>query len=1617
MLPGATGVFARLRPPLGFSGIGASSRRRALLSSALLVLLSLLALLTAPALASEPERIGGPNEFPANLGPGGLEAVRGLAISAEQGGDIYVVDAGSQRVSQFTSSGAFVRAFGWGIVPGAVTGTGDLASGSTSVTNVATATGRFLLGEILTGPAIPANTRIELVTPTELQLSKPASASTSGAALAVAAGPGNVPVNEVQTTTLGGAPTGGTFTLAFTSPNPGSTAITADIPYDAEAGEVEQALAALSNLGAGNLAVSGPAGGPWRIEFKGRFADVNLRRLSAVAALTPSGTVSVGTPTEGAGALETCTTACAAESIEEGGEAGQGTQPGQLRWSDGIAVDNSCSQHQPPLTAATTPTCAEFDPSYGDIYVVDQRNFRVEKYSPDGHFLLMIGGEVDKTTSANICTAADLAGGDLCGEGVPGMGPREFYDSEPSVFNPAGEWSNEGNNSIAVGPDGTVYIGDYQRVQEIQPDGTFAGQLTLPDGHFVGALAVDKAGNIFERSANYDQGGATLLSQVPGVREYNISGTLVNTLDAENGRKPTHVAVDSTGDVFISEYREPNAGTPPDGGFEDYVFRAGVRGYKPTGALYAEIASAQVQNVEREFGGAYHLSSMNPLGIAAGDAAGNLYATATRPEGQHIAVIPLPQPGPPVVVTEPATDIQPKTATLHGTVNPDGFDTEYYFQYVDAEHFQSGGFSNPATQSTASTDLGAVIRIDPAQAAISGLTPATTYHFRLVAESHCNEGNPSEACVIPGVDQTFETLPPVSIRNFTTQTVGPELVTVKAELNPNGSPGTYRINIGKGAGYGEGTSKGVLPISNEFEKVTTEFTHLEPNTLYHYQLEVENDYTEGRVLKTADQSFTTEQSAAEERAAEDCPNTNLREENNSLALPDCRAYEQVSVPNKAGGEAFASGSLSPGGERYVYLSQGVFAGAVANELTVVYLAQRTPSGWTTIPVIGRPAPVGTEALQTPNELTFSPELDRWLFGEIPAFDHSEAIGSAKTGYFSMGFADGTYLRQASATYNVIEGEPRIFFQTLPQDPAYRSDDLSHVFFVTNSRLLASDPRPDGYAQGTIAGHSDRIYEFSGLGGVSPTIRLVAELPLGLEPSINSGLQGTRCAVNFDESGARQNYGARLTSRNGSTMVYSSPLEHAAGAFCGPGTPNPVALFVHYEGQSSSTQLDAVSPTQCHAPSPCASSGPTTTPTFAGLSPDGTGAWFTTTQPLIDSDTDSTRDLYLAKLESGNVKELVLASTGDASPAHPTPGQGADVQGVVRVSDDGTHVAFVGTGVLTTDENALHQSAIAGADNLYVYDAASGQTKFVAKLCSGPKKSGSVTDIGCLTGDEHWLSPYHDTPKAAFTPDGRYLLLASFSRLTADDTDNTRDIYRYDFQTGQLIRLSFGHRGNDGNGNDDAYQAEIRSGSAGQFGEANQIAEDSSRSIAADGSVAIFFTQAPLVSHDTNNMTDIYEWEEQGHGTCHEAGGCIGLVSDGVDTHDGGQQGIISASGRDITFHTQRGEVPADTDGVGDIYDARVNGGFHYSPPPAPCGSPEACRPSTSPPPPSPKFTTEGNVSGGNGVPHLRCAKGKHRVNRHGQVRCVRSHHRKQHHRNRHHERSHPRAGVNRRGGK
>jgi hypothetical protein len=96
----------------------------------------------------------------------------------------------------------------------------------------------------------------------------------------------------------------------------------------------------------------------------------------------------------------------------------------------------------------------------------------------------------------------------------------------------------------------------------------------------------------------------------------------------------------------------------------------------------------------------------------------------------------------------------------------------------------------------------------------------------------------------------------------------------------------------------------------------------------------------------------------------------------------------------------------------------------------------------------------------------------------------------------------------------------------------------------------------------------------------------------------------------------------------------------------------------------------------------------------------------------------------------------------------------------------------------------------------------------------------------------------------------------------------------------------------------------------------------------DGEEAL---SAATFDSEYSSSSDVYEWRRNGVYGCARVGGCISLITGG----QGGVQNVLlgtTESGRDVFFATHESLVSSDTDRAGDVYDARIGGGF---PPPAP----------------------------------------------------------------------------------
>jgi NHL repeat len=190
--------------------------------------------------------------------------------------------------------------------------------------------------------------------------------------------------------------------------------------------------------------------------------------------------------------------ACSARCHE--GLAGDG--PGQLSFAQGLTID------QDPHSR-----------SFGDLYLADIWNYRVEKFSPRGRFLLMFGAQVNESARRRHERAGEdrcpVRPGDRCRKGVKEGGRGHF------------EFAVEGN-FVAVGPHGDVYVGDRNRVEVFSENGVFRREVALSPaprssgGELggVSGLLVDSAGDLY-----------VIRNGVSGVREYAPDGRALRSFD------------------------------------------------------------------------------------------------------------------------------------------------------------------------------------------------------------------------------------------------------------------------------------------------------------------------------------------------------------------------------------------------------------------------------------------------------------------------------------------------------------------------------------------------------------------------------------------------------------------------------------------------------------------------------------------------------------------------------------------------------------------------------------------------------------------------------------------------------------------------------------------------------------------------------------------------------------------------------------------------------------------------------------------------------------------------------------------------------------------------------
>jgi hypothetical protein len=335
---------------------------------------------------------------------------------------------------------------------------------------------------------------------------------------------------------------------------------------------------------------------------------------------------------------------------------------------------------------------------------------------------------------------------------------------------------------------------------------------------------------------------------------------------------------------------------------------------------------------------------------------------------------------------------------------------------------------------------------------------------------------------------------------------------------------------------------------------------------------------------------------------------------------------------------------------------------------------------------------------------------------------------------------------------------------------------------------------------------------------------------------------------------------------------------------------------------------------------------------------------------------------------------------------------------VIISPDGSAAYFISTAKLPTAPNPDGATPKLGKQNLYLSEE--GVLSFVGTVTSRDVE-GKYNGKEQVDGLGLWLPTTSGSPPGQFgniparaSFDGTSLLFQSRAPLAGYDPEGKAQVYRYSIADEELQCLSCNPTGAAAT-EDATLQSETREGFGLFFPQAWL------ENLRSDGRRAIFQSPEALVPGDTDGRQDVYEWEDHGIGSCRTPEGCIFLLSSGHSARND-YLWSVSASGDDVFFLSADQLLPLDQDETPSIYDARVGGGFP-EPATGECQG-EGCRPQLASPPALPEAQTPVHGSGDQ-FKARRCPKGKHKVKRHGKVRCVKKHHNRQ------------RAGSGRKGGR
>jgi hypothetical protein len=1233
------------------------------------------------------------------------------------------------------------------------------------------------------------------------------------------------------------------------------------------------------------------------------------------------------------------------------------------------------------------------DPSNGNVYVGDATNRRIQVFDSSGNFLRLFGWDVVTTGQAGdvgtnnfeicISTAAGVCKG---GSTAAGSANGQFGSNQPVHL----AIDSSGATHVLFASDANPTTST-QRVQrfDVTAPGTPAPMTPIASPPLLSSGVSTTSGLAMDPVTNHllvvrdPTTGDTVVQEFntpseavapAAVSDTHASGEGFTNVDGvatkgSNGRvyvtrsNVNQVAILNTGGVAATATLNATSaitattatlnGTVNPGGFAHYRFQYRVCAAPPCAS------------------GAFTLAPV-PDGTLVGTANVGVsqaitgLVPATTYEVQLIADgtgAPVTNPAVPATFTtasiaptvsnRPASLISDITAQLQADVNPNNLATTYRFEYLtDAEYKANGnsysGANVPAKAPAPDGSLGsgaASLVVSQTIGTSTPLTPSTAYHFRVVAINSTGTTN--------GVDQTFTTeatpTPPAGeeCANEALRTGAstglPECRAYEL-VSPADKPTGPGIGLAAGSSNGDdqgGAYSGVSSTSGDRYISGTTYGALlsaEGNATYTNDVVLGERTSSGWVNKDAYNMYDY------------APNSykilfGLRAFNESLSL----LY-------------FGSG----GGYGARLFPE---TAAFSNEEGALSKYVRDWGGaWRLI------APVSASGPGSSNNVT------------------------------SLSLAeDGKHLTFTSANKGTFGSE----------DPSADQVSGNTAYSVDLTGGIANSYAARGgtslLATCTGGGAARTVIPSVGLSGTLGARTCPAPLA-----GRSAALIDSRGSAIYRPPGRGDNN--NVIAADGSRAFFLSPDPDASSGLnscsgTGSTTACPAQLYVRQENPDGSVTTRWVSRPQVENQS-AALLGPAY---FQGASNFGDKVFFETTSPLTADDpnggsqvpggvtagsaSNSSWDLYeyeIPSAETGHADgsdpangRLVRVSAGPLGTGDCNVSENVTVTrppGALRfLAQDGTRVYFTCTaplpgvpapsnGTITSPGGTVITNP--ANVNLYLYDANKPLAKrweFISQL---PWKNQSSSAASCASSNGSTSSSsYHygymgtvNFDGTSFlsassclsgTDDGRFVTFFTTGKLTADDPNTTTgDIYAYDGGKDELVRITAPQGGSGGSYMCDS-PTSLQCYGTGSY--SNSEVQGDSRGVATDPAVAtdriaFFQSKSNLVPGDTDGLMDVYQWRN----------GKLRLISGGI-TDTSAMYASNDASGRNVFVMTHARLTHEDIDGVRDIYDARVGGGFPEPPPVVTCDVlGDACQgsaPESLPAAPSPASAT--STSGGN----------------------------------------------------